>query len=182
VTTSGVTSAGWRGWTPVYSLGIYTITAYGTWAYGFGVLIESISADTGWSTSFLGSVYGAAMILSGLTAFWTGRLLDRFGSLVPFGIHALVSSGLLLAAFATTDQWLFAPLFALGAGLGLGVPFKTSFQGFVGVSGTLVRSITLNELGAGIEGVPIHLHPVFATQSTICLGAPSAGVLLDSSL
>ena len=101
----------------MYSLGIYTITSYGTWAYAFGVLIESIRADAGWSTSFLGSVYGASMALAGLSAFWSGRLLDRFGPMVPLGLHAVVASGLLFAAFATSEAWLFAVLFAAGAGL-----------------------------------------------------------------
>ena len=108
---------GWKGWTPVYSLGLYTITAYGTWAYGFGVMIDAISADTGWTTSFLGSVYGAAMALTGLSAFWSGRLLDRFGPVVPLGIHAVAASGLMLAAMSATSAWVFGPLFALGAGL-----------------------------------------------------------------
>jgi MFS family permease len=81
-------------------------------------LIESIRADTGWSTSFLGAVYGAAMALTGLSAFWSGRLLDRFGPRAPLGVHAVAASGLMLAALDATNPWLFAPLFATGAGLG----------------------------------------------------------------
>ncbi|MDH3295282.1 MAG: MFS transporter, partial [Acidimicrobiia bacterium] len=108
----------WSSWVPVYSLGLYTITAYGTWAYAFGVLIEPIRDDTGWAISFLGAIYGAAMAFTGVAAFWTGRLLDRFGPVVPLGLHAVVASGLMLAALATDNPWLFAPLFAIGAGLG----------------------------------------------------------------
>ncbi|MDH4280123.1 MAG: MFS transporter [Acidimicrobiia bacterium] len=110
-------SADWHGWLPVWSLGLYTITAYGTWAYAFGVLIEPISTETGWSTSFLGSVYGVAMLLTGLSAFGSGRLLDRFGPMVPLGLHAVVASGLMLAAVSVERRWLFGLLFASGAGL-----------------------------------------------------------------
>ncbi len=117
--------AAWRGWLPVWSLGLYTITAYGTWAYAFGVLIEPISAETGWSTSFLGSVYGVAMLGTGLSAFWSGRLLDRFGPVVPLAIHAVVASGLMLAAVSTDRQWLFGVLFATGAGLSGATGFYT---------------------------------------------------------
>jgi len=109
--------AAWRAWLPVWSLGLYTITAYGTWAYAFGVLIDPISAETGWTTSFLGSVYGVAMLLTGLSAFWSGRLLDRFGPAVPLGLHAIVASGLMLVAVSVDRQWLFGLLFATGAGL-----------------------------------------------------------------
>ena len=109
--------AAWRSWLPVWSLGLYTITAYGTWAYAFGVLIDPISTETGWTTSFLGSVYGVAMLLTGLSAFWSGRLLDRFGPIVPLGLHAVVASGLMMAAIGVDRQWLFGLLFASGAGL-----------------------------------------------------------------
>ncbi len=104
-------------WLPVWSLGLYTITAYGTWAYAFGVLMEAISDETGWTTSFLGSVYGVAMLLTGASAFWTGRLLDRFGPIVPLGLHAVVASGLMLTAVSIDHQLLFGLLFAVGAGL-----------------------------------------------------------------
>lgn len=117
--------AAWHGWLPVWSLGLYTITAYGTWAYAFGVLIEPINAETGWTTSFLGSVYGVAMLLTGLSAFWSGRLLDRFGPAVPLGLHAIVASGLMLAAISVDRQWLFGLLFASGAGLSGATGFYT---------------------------------------------------------
>ncbi len=107
----------WRTWAPIYSLGLYTITAYGTWAYAFGVLIEPIRSDTGWSTSFLGAIYGAAMVFTGLSSFWSGRLLDRYGPTVPLGLHAIIASGLMLAALSAGEAWLFAVLFAVGAGL-----------------------------------------------------------------
>lgn len=117
--------AGWRAWLPVWSLGLYTITAYGTWAYAFGVLIEPINAETGWTTSFLGSVYGVAMLLTGLSAFWSGRLLDRFGPVVPLAVHGVVASGLMLAAVSVDRQWLFGLLFATGAGLSGATGFYT---------------------------------------------------------
>lgn len=114
------------GLTPIASLGLYTITSYGTWAYGFGVLLEPIAADTGWSATFLGAIYGWAMAISGIGAFWTGRLLDRFGSIAPFGIHAVVSSALMALALLTDSRWLFAVLFATGAGLAGATGFYTT--------------------------------------------------------
>ncbi|MCP4223537.1 MAG: hypothetical protein GY773_09370, partial [Actinomycetia bacterium] len=46
--------SGVRGWTGVAALGLLTITTYGSWFYGFGVLIGPIHDDVGWSTTILG--------------------------------------------------------------------------------------------------------------------------------
>ncbi len=116
---------GTRGLTPIISLGVYTITAYGTWAYGFGVLLEPISSDTGWGAAFLGTIYGWAMALSGIGAFWTGRLLDRFGARAPYAIHLTVASSLMAGALLVDDKWLFGALFATGAGIGGATGFYT---------------------------------------------------------
>ncbi len=101
----------------VLALGLVTITAYGSWFYGFGVLVESIVADTGWSTSALGFTFGAAQLMTGLGAFVGGRLLDRFGGIGPFGLQAVAGGGLMLAATYANAFWLFGPLYAVGAGV-----------------------------------------------------------------
>ncbi len=89
------------------------------------MLLEPISADTGWGAAFLGAIYGWAMALSGIGAFWAGRLLDRFGANVPYVIHAVVASGLMASALLVENRWLFATLFATGAGLGGASGFYT---------------------------------------------------------
>ncbi len=106
-----------RGWFGVVALGLVTITAYGSWFYGFGVLIGPISEDTGWSTTALGNVYGAAQVITGLGAFIGGRLLDRYGGIGPFGLQALLGGGAMMAATWATDIWTFAALYAIGAGV-----------------------------------------------------------------
>lgn len=105
------------GWCGVAALGLATITAYGSWFYGFGVLIGPISEDTGWSTTALGNTYGAAQLITGLGAFIGGRLLDRFGSKGPFSLQAVVGGGMMMASTWATDVWTFAILYAVGAGV-----------------------------------------------------------------
>ncbi len=105
------------GWAGLASLGLLTITAYGSWFYGFGVLIGPIGEDTGWSTTSLGITYGAAMLLTGLGSFAGGRLLDRFGGPGPFLLHAVVGGGLLLAATWAAGPVAFGLLYSLGAGV-----------------------------------------------------------------
>ncbi|MBS1265255.1 MAG: hypothetical protein MAG471_01096 [Acidimicrobiaceae bacterium] len=99
------------------ALGLLTITSYGSWMYGFGVLIDPISQDMGWSTTTLGITFGAAMLLTGLGSFTGGRLLDHFGGPGPFLVQALPGGGLLLAATWADNPVSFGLLYALGAGI-----------------------------------------------------------------
>lgn len=99
------------------ALGLLTITAFGVWFYAFGVLIDPISSDTGWSTTALGLTYGGAQVLTGLLAFVGGRLLDRFDAPAPFLLHAIGGGGLLLVASAASNIWFFGLSFAIGGGI-----------------------------------------------------------------
>lgn len=106
-----------HGWSGVAALGLLTITSYGSWMYGFGVLIGPISDDMGWSTTTLGVTFGAAMLLTGLGSFTGGRLLDRFGGPGPFLLQALPGGGLLLASTWADNPVSFGLFYALGAGI-----------------------------------------------------------------
>jgi len=103
-------------WADVVALGVLTITAFGSWFYGFGVLIDPIHVDTGWSTAGLGAVFGVAQILTGIGAFFGGRLLDRRGGAGTFGLQAIVGGGLFLSATWASNPILFGLLYAAGAG------------------------------------------------------------------
>jgi MFS family permease len=105
------------GWAGVVALGVLTITSYGSWFYAFGVLIDPITTDTGWTTTALGITFGAAQVLTGFGAFLGGRLLDRFDAPGPFLTQAVVGGGLLFVASAMQQVWLFAIAYALGAGV-----------------------------------------------------------------
>src|SRR5690554_1355371 len=42
--------------------GLVVICAFGSWLYGYGVLLEPIRAETGWSESLLSSAYKIEML------------------------------------------------------------------------------------------------------------------------
>ncbi len=94
-----------------------TITAYGSWMYGFGVLIDAISTDTGWSMTILGLTYGLAQVITALGAFVGGRLLDRIGSIGPFSIQATLGAGLLMTATWMTHPVAFVLVYGVGGGI-----------------------------------------------------------------
>jgi MFS family permease len=77
----------------VWTLGWLTIVAYGSWYYGFGVLIDPIQRNQGWSVAALGTVFGATILINGVGAAFGGRLLDRAGPRATFGLGAVLGAG-----------------------------------------------------------------------------------------
>jgi hypothetical protein len=66
--------------------------------------------------------------------------------------------------------------------LSLFAPINTKLEGILPAGGQLVDTSTIGPLSAGTEGVTLYLQAAFYNLSTgICLGTPSATVLLDSA-
>lgn len=104
-------------WGPTAALGVLSIVAFGAWFYGYGVLIDPIRADTGWSESLLGGTYGAAFLVAGAGGTLVGHLLDQRGSRATFLWLAAGATAALLAASWATTGWWFALAGAVGGGL-----------------------------------------------------------------
>lgn len=61
------------GWVLAVTLGITTIISYGTTQYLFGVLVEPMSREFGWSRASLSGAYTFAVVLAGLLGLPIGR-------------------------------------------------------------------------------------------------------------
>lgn len=96
-------------------LGVLTICAYGSWYYSFGVLLDPIRIDTGWSESTLASSFSAGTILIGISALFGGRMLDRVGHRPVFLLGGTVGTAGLMTASAASH----VAVFFIGAALGL---------------------------------------------------------------
>lgn len=96
-------------------LGIVTICAYGCWYYAFGVLLDPIIADTGWSESMLTASFSVGTVAIGVTSLFGGRLLDRAGHRIVFLLGAALTGG----AFALASWAASAEVFFITAALGL---------------------------------------------------------------
>jgi len=93
------------------------VLVYGSWFYGFGVIIDDVGDDLGVGLGVLGFAYGAANILTGVFAVFAGRRLDVRG---PFAVFIVVGPlGCLFYAMsaATHSPVLFVVAFSLGGGL-----------------------------------------------------------------
>ena len=105
-----------RSWAAIAALGLVTITAYGSWFYAFGILIDPIHLDEGWSLAALGAIFAAAQIVNGVAASVGGRILDRWGGKALFCVQAGGAVVMLISSWATNGA-LFAALYAVGAGV-----------------------------------------------------------------
>lgn len=94
-------------WAPVSLLGWVTIVAYGTWSYAFGVLLEPIKLDTGWSEGWLVAAFSTSSLIGALVAPWAGRLIDRHLMRLVLGLTGLGSGALLIVASAADHVALF---------------------------------------------------------------------------
>jgi MFS family permease len=102
---------------PLAVLGVLSITSFGGWFYGYGVLLEDLTADTGWSETVASSAYGVSLLLTGIGAMVVGRLLDRTGSRRVFLGAAVLSVGALVVAAGASDPLVFGAAATLGGGV-----------------------------------------------------------------
>lgn len=98
-------------------LGVLTIVAYGSWFYGFGVLLDDIAADLGSGVGVLTVGYALAQVLTGMVGLVVGRLLDRRGATAVFTIGAFTGPVAIVLASTMEDPLRFAIWFGLGGGL-----------------------------------------------------------------
>ncbi|MGD2060742.1 MAG: MFS transporter [Acidimicrobiia bacterium] len=97
-------------------LGVITIAVYGSWFYSFGVLLDPIIADTGWSEPAVAGAFSSSAVISGFGALAGGWVLDRWGSRLVFLTAALVGGGALFLAASATSPAAFAAGAAIGGG------------------------------------------------------------------
>ena len=94
-------------WWPVAVLGLTTIGAYGLVFYAYGVFIVPIKAETGWSAGALSAAFSISLLVSGLGAVVTGRLLDQIGGRTVLLGAALGGAALLLVSASAKLEPVF---------------------------------------------------------------------------
>lgn len=104
-------------------LGVVTLAAYGTWAYSFGVLLDPLLDDTGWSESIVTGAFAVSSALGGLIALPAGRLLDAVGARWVFLLAAAVSTVFLVSASYATSPLVFVGTAVAGGAALAGLAF-----------------------------------------------------------
>jgi cyanate permease len=118
-------------WVLVTSLGMTSAISYGVLSYAFGALLPFMRADLGWSTITLTSAYSLATLVSGVSAVFVGRLLDRRSPRLPMAGGSLLA-GLMVLAWSRVESPI--ELLAVFAGLGVAMSLVLYEPAFVVVT------------------------------------------------
>jgi MFS family permease len=111
-----------------------TLTAYGSWIYSFGVLLDDLTRDLAASEAVMVGAFGLAQLLAGAGSLLAGRALDRHGSR-PVMIVGLAGTSILAGTSLANTPAMFLSTFALGAGI-------VGACGFYHVSQTVVSRLS----------------------------------------
>lgn len=95
--------------TVVWSLGLTQVIGYGSLYYAFSVLAPAIGASFGWSSEWVFGTLTLSLLLGGVVAPFSGRLLDRIGAARGMSLGSLLVS-LTLVGMALAPS---GPLFVL---------------------------------------------------------------------
>lgn len=98
------------------ALCITLITSYGSLFYAFAVLARPIQTELGWSGNATVGAYSVALLISGLSAYWIGKIIDQSGGRRLMTCGSVVAGVLLLALSQVKSLFLF---YLLWAGLGV---------------------------------------------------------------
>ena len=151
---------------PVDVLGVLTIAVYGSWYYGFGVLIEDIGVGLDVGSAPLGLAFGLAQILLGALSLITGRILDRFGPQLLLGVIGPVGAILVGFSGRAVEVWQFVILFGVGGGISAAAGFYGMTQAPSGEhlhlrSRSRPQSCFEGRLGGGLQSrCPLGSHAV----------------------
>lgn len=169
-------------------LGLLTIVAYGSWFYGFGVLIDDIAAELPGGLAPLTAGYAIAQVLTGVLGVVAGRLLDRSGARRPFVVGAAVGPTLLVACTFTDQPWVFALLFGAGGGVVGSTAFyhltqTVSARLAVGHEARAIARLTIWGAFASPVLIPVTevLRATVGWRDTIRLGAATVAVVLAAA-
>jgi MFS family permease len=111
------------GWVLVVTLGVTTIISYGTSQYLFGVLVDPLGKEFGWSRASISGAFSLSVVLAGFLGVPIGRLLDQRGARLLMTAGSAVAGLSLLGLAATQTLWQFYLFWAGGLGMATALTF-----------------------------------------------------------
>jgi OFA family oxalate/formate antiporter-like MFS transporter len=151
------------GWVVVAAAFCVALVAYGI-QYSFGIFIDPLKDDFGWSGALVGGAASLFMFSRGALAILTGRITDRHGPRIIVAIGGLfLGLGLILTSQSST-AWQLYLFYGLMGGFGLSVAYAplmaTVSRWFVSKRG-LAIGIVAAGIGAGTAVMsPLAAHLV----------------------
>jgi MFS family permease len=104
-------------------LAVFCLFAYRS---SFSLLLRPLSADMGWTTGQTSLGYSLMMTIYGITAYFAGKIVDKYGTRQAFAIGAVFGAlGFVLCSFSQSYGTYLAT-YSLFAGIGTGMLWVTS--------------------------------------------------------
>jgi len=120
----------------------------------FTVFLIPISENFGWDRAQVVSVYSLSWLMSGLTAPLVGRLFDRSGPRLVYGLGLVLLGGAFLAASHAQSLWQFQLTTGLCVGLGIAlvgnVPNSILLGRWFGPRLPTAMAVVYSAMGAGV--------------------------------
>lgn len=111
------------GWTIVITLGVTTIISYGTTQYLFGLLIDPLTREFGWSAASMGAAYSGTILVSGAVGIVLGSIVDRIGARALLATGSALTGVSLLLMSRVHSLAFFDILWGVGIGLGTALTY-----------------------------------------------------------
>jgi MFS family permease len=176
------------GWVVVAAAFCVALVAYGI-QYSFGIFIDPLKDDFGWSGALVGGAASLFMFSRGALAILTGRITDRHGPRIIVAIGGLfLGLGLILTSQSST-AWQLYLFYGLMGGFGLSVAYAplmaTVSRWFVSKRG-LAIGIVAAGIGAGTAVMsPLAAHLVATYEwrlSYIIIGLLALIIIIPGAL
>lgn len=145
------------------TLGVTQVINWGALYYTLAMIGPRISAETGWSPTFISSGFTIAMITLGLVSPVAGRAVDQYGGAGVMAIGSLVGAlGLALLAFAYSPALYLLAWAIIGLAMGSCL-YDSAFASLSQVAGSGTRqAISLLTLIAGFASTVFWPLTLFA--------------------
>ena len=104
----------------IVTLGAVQILSWGGSFYLMAVMAAPIIAETGWSQQWVYGSLSLGILVSGLLAPLSGRLIARgYGPLILAGGGVVMASGLVVMGLSYQPGWFFAAWLLIGTGMAM---------------------------------------------------------------
>ncbi len=104
------------GWRIAWALALTETVSWGILYYAFAVVLLPMQEEMGWSRTEVTGAFSLALLVSGISAPFVGRWLDRYGPRGLMTLGSVAGVGLVVAWSSVESLWAF---YLVWAGIGL---------------------------------------------------------------
>jgi len=152
----------------IVAIGVLIMIAFWTTYYSFGVFLNPVLKELGWSRAVISGAYSLSMIIQGIFGILIGGLNDRFGPRIVMTICGVfIGLGYILMAYITS-VWHFYVFFGLFIGIGMTgawIPLLSTIARWFVKRRNLMSGILVSGTGFGAFLAPLIANPLISAYN-----------------